>query len=187
MSDYYDTHEKFSESLDGVTGLVILEKTTIVPGSLKGSVWIGGDEKARFTVGADGTFHPGENTPCPSDYIYFKQCSLNHLTGELEVYSPYKPFDLSLSYQYVRCHKNNTYHVPPVDGELGAGSILHLCQCAKCGRKIAVSIGLFGVSHNAGVWATCADCFKVVPEFRRAHPEESVVMEEMVRKFREGE
>jgi hypothetical protein len=33
-------------------------------------------------------------------------------------------------------------------------------KCSKCGRKILVEIGLIGVSHNAMVNVTCAECLK---------------------------
>jgi len=33
-------------------------------------------------------------------------------------------------------------------------------ECTKCKRRILVEIGLIGVSHNAGISVTCADCIK---------------------------
>jgi hypothetical protein len=36
----------------------------------------------------------------------------------------------------------------------------HKLKCSKCGRKILVEIGLIGVSHNAVVRVTCAECLK---------------------------
>jgi DNA-directed RNA polymerase subunit RPC12/RpoP len=38
----------------------------------------------------------------------------------------------------------------------------HKLKCSSCGRKILVEIGLIGVSHNAMVSVTCADCQKKV-------------------------
>jgi hypothetical protein len=43
--------------------------------------------------------------------------------------------------------------------------------CPKCGRKILVEVVLFGVSHNAGITATCAECVSVNEEFRADNPE----------------
>ena len=49
----------------------------------------------------------------------------------------------------------------------------HKVACGKCGRKILVEISLFGVSHNCGVMATCADCLSVPvnDRFKREHSE----------------
>ena len=47
-------------------------------------------------------------------------------------------------------------------------------ECTKCKRKILVEIGLIGVSHNAGVSVTCADCIKeeqIPKNFKKENPE----------------
>ena len=33
-----------------------------------------------------------------------------------------------------------------------------LIKCSKCGRKILVERGLFGVNHTLEIFATCWDC-----------------------------
>jgi glycerophosphoryl diester phosphodiesterase len=34
-----------------------------------------------------------------------------------------------------------------------------------------VEIGLFGVSHNAGVYVTCAECLSISDGFAKEHPD----------------
>lgn len=45
----------------------------------------------------------------------------------------------------------------------------HKLACRKCGRKILVEIALFGVSHNAEVVATCAECLELSRDFKGKH------------------
>ena len=56
----------------------------------------------------------------------------------------------------------------------------HKLKCSKCGRKILVEIGLIGVSHNAIVSVTCAECLKKVklPDiFKKRHAEAAADIE----------
>lgn len=49
----------------------------------------------------------------------------------------------------------------------------HFSKCPFCARKILVQIGLFGVSHNLGVTAVCADCIRdkgLDPKYRAEDP-----------------
>lgn len=51
-------------------------------------------------------------------------------------------------------------------------------KCSGCGRKILVEIFLIGVSHNASVSATCADCLNIHPDYKAKNPEEAKAIEE---------
>lgn len=61
----------------------------------------------------------------------------------------------------------------------------HKEVCSECGRKILVEIGLFGVSHNATVSATCAQCLAkrgVHEKFRAENPTAAQDIEEWIEK-----
>jgi hypothetical protein len=48
----------------------------------------------------------------------------------------------------------------------------HKLKCRKCHRKILVQVILTGVSHNLGVYATCAECVGTVDaNFRESNPQ----------------
>ena len=47
-------------------------------------------------------------------------------------------------------------------------------ECPHCGRKILVERTLVGVSHTAGVYATCLDCLMkkgLSEEYKKKNPE----------------
>lgn len=50
----------------------------------------------------------------------------------------------------------------------------HKLVCSTCGKKILVEIHLIGVSHNASVSASCAECIgEPSPKFVADHPNEA--------------
>lgn len=58
-----------------------------------------------------------------------------------------------------------------IDGDFGLTVMGHLTACHKCGRKILVEMGLFGVPHHTGVSVTCGECLVLSKKFRKEQPE----------------
>lgn len=54
----------------------------------------------------------------------------------------------------------------------------HLEKCQKCGKKILVMVALCGVSHNVGVYVSCAECLTIDEKYKERHPEEVKRIEE---------
>ena len=55
-------------------------------------------------------------------------------------------------------------------------------KCKKCGRKILVEMGLFGVAHHTMVTATCGACLSEIDEaFRQKHPEAAKDIENWIK------
>jgi len=58
------------------------------------------------------------------------------------------------------------------------GSQNYTCKCPKCGRKILVEMGFFGVPHNTHPWVTCAQCLDIKDKYKKDHPERAKELEE---------
>lgn len=46
-------------------------------------------------------------------------------------------------------------------------------RCSECKREILVSVGLFGVNHNAGISVICKECIKkkgIDEKFKKQNP-----------------
>lgn len=45
-----------------------------------------------------------------------------------------------------------------IENESGINSMGHLCQCTKCGRKIAIDLPLIGTRHHMDPMVNCGEC-----------------------------
>jgi hypothetical protein len=58
-----------------------------------------------------------------------------------------------------------------INGDHGMTVMGHLTACHKCGRKILVEMGLFGVPHHTGLSVTCGECLVLSEQFCEEQPE----------------
>ena len=62
-------------------------------------------------------------------------------------------------------------------------TLTYFSTCSKCGRRILIQILSFGISHNADVVTTCAECLKregIDAAYTKDHPEDAKRIQEWI-------
>jgi len=70
---------------------------------------------------------------------------------------------------------DNTFYIP---GNAGISLMGHLLKCTKCGRKIAMQVGLIGTVHHVQPSVTCGECLDIDQAFATQYPEVTEQLEE---------
>jgi hypothetical protein len=67
------------------------------------------------------------------------------------------------------------------DGDMSLDFVGHMLHCPKCGKKVFVGVGLFGIDHTGSISATCAECVEIKPEDRERYPEQIKKLEDWLK------
>ena len=204
MTEYYTTKESLYDIIRCCfirgkapmsRGKVHLERTSVAPGTLVVNMFpkdftcnktgeeLFASEPLVCLLGmTDGKFavHSGD-----AALVDCEQSVFNLTCGEIELVSSLEEYDLFITYDYVQEHRKGSYYIRNRDGSFGCDVSGHFLKCNKCGRKILVEIGLFGISHNASIQATCVECVEINETFKKDYPAHATMIEQMARDFKE--